>query len=128
MDILSIIGLILVLCVIWMTVKEYLPEYSVLIGIASGILIFGLILSQVAPAISEVEKLFCTAKIPKEYSNILFKCLGICLISQFACDICQDCGSKALSSKVELAGKAAILLCSLPLFQKIMEMAIKLMG
>ena len=36
---------------------------------------------------------------PGEYGLILFKALGICLITQLASDACRDAGEAALASK-----------------------------
>lgn len=128
MDIVSITGLILIIAIISIMIKEYLPEYSIIINIAAGVIVLTIILSKLVPTISQIEQLLDTAKIPKEYGSILFKCLGICMISQFASDVCMDSGEKALSTKVELAGKVAILATAFPLFEKIAQTAIKLMG
>lgn len=128
MDIISITGLILIIAIISVMIKEYLPEYSMIINIIAGVIVLTVILSKFIPTMSQIEQLLYTAKIPKEYGNILFKCLGICFIAQFASDACMDSGEKALSTKVELAGKVAILATAFPLFEKIAQTAIKLMG
>ncbi len=50
------------------------------------------------------------------YLGVVFKCLGICFVTQLGCDICRDSGENALASQLELAGKAAVLISALPLF------------
>jgi stage III sporulation protein AD len=59
---------------------------------------------------------------------ILFKTLGLCFLAQFAADSCRDAGENALASKVELAGKLAIVILALPLFEKITSTALALIG
>ena len=124
----SIIGIILVFAVMSLMIKRYLPEYSMLINIASGIIIITLILTKFIPAAEQINKLLSSSKIPKEYSIILFKCLGICLISQFSSDACRDAKEISLAAKVEWAGKVSIIITSLPLFEKIIQTSLKLMG
>lgn len=63
-----------------------------------------------------------------EYVQILFKALGLCFITQIACDACRDLGETAIASKVETAGKLSVLLVSLPLFEKILGIAGGLIG
>ena len=63
-----------------------------------------------------------------EYVQILFKALGICLITQIACDACRDLGETAVASKVEAAGKISVLLISLPLFEQILAVVGSLIG
>lgn len=128
MDILVITGLVLIVAVISVTIKRYAPEYSVMINIMAGIVVLSAILLKLLPAISEIKGLLSAAKIPGQYGTILFKTLGICLIAQFASDSCIDAGEKALSSRVELAGRIAIVVTALPLFEDIARTAVKLMG
>lgn len=58
-----------------------------------------------------------------EYSGILMKTLGISLTVQTASDICRDAGESAIASKIELFGKAEMLIISIPLIKKILETA-----
>lgn len=57
------------------------------------------------------------------YLTLLMKALGIALTTELCADICRDCGESALGSGIEFAGKAEILLLSLPLMKQIMETA-----
>ena len=63
-----------------------------------------------------------------EYTIILIKTLGTCFLAQFAADACRDAGESSLASKVELAGKVAVILMALPLFEAIANTAITLIG
>jgi len=58
-----------------------------------------------------------------EYSEILLKTLGVSLTVQTASDICRDAGESAIASKVELFGKAEILIISIPIVKKILEIS-----
>ena len=58
----------------------------------------------------------------EEYLTILFKALGICYITQFASDICKDCGENTLAVQAEIAGKIALMLLALPLFGTLAEL------
>jgi stage III sporulation protein AD len=43
-------------------------------------------------------------------------------------EICRDCGENTLASRVELAGKAGIVLISLPIIQQLFEIAEDMLG
>ncbi len=58
-----------------------------------------------------------------EYSGVLLKTLGISLTVQTTSDICRDAGENAIASKVELFGKAEIMIISIPLIKKILEIS-----
>ena len=62
-----------------------------------------------------------------EYTDILIKSLGICMICQFVSDTCRDCGQSSLASKVEFASKTVIIITALPLFGNILNTAMDLM-
>ena len=47
---------------------------------------------------------------------------------QFAADACRDVGEIALSSKIEIVGKILVLTLSLPFFNEIASIAMKILG
>ena len=46
---------------------------------------------------------------------------AVCYITQMASDSCADAGEKSIAAKIELAGKFAIVLLALPVFDRLME-------
>lgn len=125
-NIVSIFGVAVVSAILCVMLKKHNPEYSIVISIAAGVLIFGIVITQIYPAASKIKSIIAATNMSSEYGLILLKCLGICFITQFASDTCKDAGEGALSSKVELAGKITILLSSIPLFEKIMQTVLTL--
>lgn len=128
MNIIGIAGLALVSAVIAVMLRRYNQEYSIVISITAGVIILVQILANIAPAIRQINSLLAATQLPGEYALILFKTLGICFLAQFAADSCRDAGESALASKVELAGKLAIVILALPLFEKIASTALALIG
>ena len=126
MNIAAIAGIGIVAAAIAVLIKKQNPEYSMMISIGAGVILLILILSQVTPAIRQMSDLVSSAGMPAEYAGILFKSLGVRFLTQLACDSCRDVGETALASKIELAGKVAILIFALPMFQKVADMAISL--
>lgn len=128
MNIIAIAGIAVCSAVVAAMLRRYHQEYAILVGIAAGVVILLGIFTQISPAIDEINSLLSSAGLTKDYAVILFKSLGICFLAQFAADACRDAGENAMASKVELAGKIAILILSLPLFEKIAETALELIG
>lgn len=128
MNIVAIAGIAIVAAVFAAVLKRRNQEYSIIISIAAGIVILVEILSNIAPAVKQINTLLTAAGLSSEYTVILLKALGVCVLAQFAADSCRDAGESALASKVELAGKIAILVLSLPLFEKIAGTAAGLIG
>ncbi|MBQ3935709.1 MAG: hypothetical protein II722_01510 [Ruminococcus sp.] len=75
----------------------------------------------VSQIISAVSSLFDSAKIDGMYIKVIFKCLGVTYLTQFAADYCKDCGENAIASQVLLAGRISVLVISLPLFKAFVE-------
>ncbi len=128
MNILSLSGWIIIIAVISVVLRKYVPEYSMMINIAASIIVLSVILYEFLPAVNQIKNLLYNTKISHDYIIILFKSLGICFITQFASDSCSDAGEVSLSSKVELAGKVAIIITALPLFEKVTNIALNLIG
>ncbi len=126
MEIISICLIGILAALISVMIKRYSPEYSVVISIIAGILILAIVFCRVKGIIDHIQKLLDSTNISLKYISVLFKSLGICFLTQFASDVCKDAGEIALSSKIEIAGKIAILIISLPLFEKITNIAIDL--
>lgn len=127
MNIFSIAGIALTAAVLAVMLRQYRQEYALIIGISAGVLIFSMILSNVQPAFTEINKLMSDAKVNTQYGTILMKSLGVCFVAQLASDACRDAGESAIASKMELAGKFTVLLIALPLFGQVADLVLKLM-
>jgi stage III sporulation protein AD len=127
MNILSIAGIALTAAALAVMLRQYRQEYALIIGIAAGVLIFTIVLSNIQPAFDEIDTLLIRAKVDTQYGTILIKSLGVCFVAQLASDACRDAGETAIASKVELAGKFTVLLIALPLFGQVAELVLKLL-
>lgn len=123
MDIVSVVGVGMISACIALLLRQYRPEYAMFVSIGAGLLILTLALGSLLPVVDEIEYMMDAADMPGEYAGVLFKALGVCLITQIACDTCKDAGENAIASKVEMAGKLAVLVISLPLFRQILSIA-----
>ncbi|MFU0833311.1 MAG: Stage III sporulation protein AD [Oscillospiraceae bacterium] len=128
MNVVGIAGIAVCAAVIAAMLRKYHPEYAVLLSIAASVVILLEIFKGVAPAIKQIRTLFSASGMSTDYILILLKTLGISFLAQFAADACRDAEEEALASKMELAGKIAIVVLSLPLFKKIAETAVNLIG
>lgn len=126
MNVVGIAGLAIVAAIVAVMLKRYHGEYAALVSVAAGVILVVEILKNISPAVQQIKSLLTGAGLPAEYALILFKALGICLLAQFSADSCRDAGESALASKVELAGKIAVVLLSLPLFESIASTALQL--
>ena len=117
----SLVGLGLVAAILSVTLRQYRPEFATVVSVSAGVLILGGVVVAILPVVAQIQTIFDSTAVPREYVHILFRALGICFITQIACDACKDAGESAIGAKVELAGRIGVLVISLPLFAQVLE-------
>ena len=125
-DILKIFGIGLLVVVLSFIFKELKKEYSVLLMIVGGIIITLWGLAKISPVVDYIRELTDSSNI-SEYFSVILKILGISFIVQIGSDICRDFGETSIASKIEFAGKAAILVTVLPVLRSVINMGIDLL-
>lgn len=122
----SIFGISLLTVSICVILRKTNPEFSLLISLIASILIFLIIFSNFSPILNLINRCVNEFNLNNVYIVTILKTLGICYIAQIASETCKDCGFSSISSKVELAGKIAIILLSLPMFEDLIKIIEKL--
>jgi len=128
MELLRVVGIAVIGGVLAVLLRQYRPEYGVLVSLCCCAVILAAVLGAVGQALDTVRDLLDRGGIDEAYAAVLFRALGICVICQLASDACRDCGESAIASKVELAGKLAVLLTSLPLFSRLLTISAELLS
>ena len=114
-------GIAIVAVMLIVTLKQLKAEFALPATIVSSIIIFTVGLSCLAPAIEYLNSILNSAT--TDYIIILMKSLGIALLTQTTSDICRDSGETSVAAKIEFAGKAEILVLSLPLIAELLEIS-----
>lgn len=107
---------------------QYRPEFRMLVTAAVTLLLMAMVLEQLSPVLEQLRSTMELTGLTGDYATILFKAVGICLLTQLAGDICRDSGESSIASKIELAGRTAILLTAMPLIQEVLAWAWELMN
>lgn len=128
MELILTAGLAAAAAFVAVALKKYTPEISAVLSVAAGAVILIAVMQRTAPVVREISELSDRAGISSAYGRVLLKTIGICFLCQFTADTCRDSGQSSLASKVELAGKIAVLLTALPLFEDILQIAAGLLG
>ncbi len=119
----KVMGIAVISAVLYLLIKKYCPEYTILIEIASIILILWTVYPYLCDVLDFYSDLSLSDSTDSDYFKIILKISGVAIITQFSADICKDSGESALASKVEFAGKTIILALSIPMVQAISEFA-----
>lgn len=121
MNIIAFVGAGIIGTVLSVVLKQYKPEFSMYITLITGMLMLGAAVSAVKPALDMISSYMEIADPDSEYAEILIKTLAVCYLTQMAGDSCSDAGETSIAAKIALAGKIAVVLIALPLFEKLME-------
>ncbi len=124
MEILRILGVIFITAIICVILKQYKPEYAILVALCGCVIVLTVIVKSLLTPLSLIEQKIENSGIDNSYFKVALKALGIGYITSFIADSCRDAGQSALALKAELAGKCAIFLLSVPLVLSILETAI----
>ena len=121
MNIIAFVGAGIIGTVLSVVLKQYKPEFSIYITLITGMLMLGAAVSAVKPAFDMISSYMEIADPDSEYAEILIKTLAVCYLTQMAGESCSDAGETSIAAKIALAGKIAVVLIALPLFEKLME-------
>ena len=122
----SVVGASIVATAICIILKKTNPEFSMVAALITGILIFALVLANLVPFFKTINQYVGYFGLNNVFISTVLKALGICYLTQLASETCKDAGYCSIASKVELCGKVAIIILSLPMFVSLIETIEKL--
>lgn len=128
MNIFAFVGVGIIMCVLIVTVKQFKPELALPLCVICGVVMTGYLINLIIPLVDEIQSMAADGGINSEFIVIAVKAIGICIAVQIASDVCRDAGQSALANKLEMGGKIALLIVSLPLFKEMLSLAVEIIG
>ena len=95
-------------------IRKERAEISMVIGIASCMMIFYYMLTQISVVLRFITQLLDMVAIEENYYLQLLKMLGIAYMAEFTSSICKDAGQQSIAGMVELFAKISIVTLSIP--------------
>lgn len=126
MNIYALCGVGICAVCISIILKQMGTSFSPMVIAAAGVIMLAYIAIQIIPVLEYVKTLSYQSGM-SEYFAVAVKALGIALVCQMASEICRDCGETAVGGRIELAGKAAIIIISLPVLKNLVSFARELL-
>lgn len=123
MDIVKIAVAAVISTVLYVIVRQNRPEYAVFVAVGGLTAVIVPCVNLFSQVFGWADTVLDFAGISRDSTAVLFKSLGVCIVTQTASDICNDNGSKTLAGAVELVGKAAVLVIAMPLMISVAELA-----
>ncbi|MDR0930972.1 MAG: stage III sporulation protein AD [Clostridiales bacterium] len=121
MNIIPIIGIGLIGTVLALTLKPIKPEAAMIVALATGTIIFLILVRHLSVIITLFTTLSNNAGIDFAFIEIILKIVGVAYIVQLASNTATDSGQSAIAAKIDLSGKLCIMLLSLPILLSLVE-------
>lgn len=128
MDILKIALAGIVSALVYSLIKQIKPELAPLTALGAACVILVALTDKLLGATGKLEEMLRLAGLEKENVSLLIKALGICIVTQFASDICRENSATSVATAVELAGRIGMLMLSLPMIETVARIAIGLIS
>lgn len=101
--------------------KSGKSEYGIYISAALCLIIFSCILGQLDIIVDAVKTIGNYIKMDQSYIGTLMKMLGITYVAEFSSSICKDSGYQTIATQIEIFGKLAVMLLSMPILMALLD-------
>ena len=128
MNIVKIVFLCMLAVLLYALMRQLRPEFAPLVALAGVGVILVQLIGVLLNVSSTVENLISLGGLEKENVEILIKALAVCVITQFAADVCYDNSFSSAAAAVELAGRVGAIALAMPMIKAAAEIAIGLIN
>ena len=126
MNVITVCGFGICAAIIAFLLKQTDNRFSPAVTALSGVFMLGYVIVGVIPAFGFIRTI-ANENGAGTYFAVAVRSLGVSVVCRLSSEICRDLGENAIGGRIELAGKAAIILLSLPLVEKLLEEAKELL-
>lgn len=117
----QIIGISVVALIFGLFMRDYNKTVSLILVIFAALLILFKTIGGITEIAAALNDIASGVSETSAYIKLMFKVLGIALVTQIVADLCRDCGESALASQTEVAAKIIIVTLILPLFETVVK-------
>lgn len=111
------VTLIYICCAVF--IRQYRPEYTMLLRFTAIIIIVFLLLDEAKPLLDEFSEIFTQFNVSTKNLTLLLKVGFVALLSDFLIDTLKDSGDNSLAVIVAVASRIVIISFSVPVLKGI---------
>ena len=111
------VAVVFICCAVF--IRQYRPEYTLLLRFTAIIIIVFLLLDEAKPLFDEFNEIFAQFNISSNNLALLLKVGFVALLSDFLIDTLKDSGDSSLAGIVAVASRIVIISFSLPVLKGI---------
>lgn len=123
MNVTAVVMFCIISAILSLILRQKSPEFAMVLSMLCSVVVILYLMEGIVQIKEELTRILAGAALPPQLLEVVFKGLGICILSELAGQSCRDAGEGAIALKAELAGKIAITLISMPLFYKLLSIA-----
>jgi len=120
-NIFTIVTVGIIAAVLAVILKREHPSAALMVSIAASVLIFIMIIPELASVINLIRRLSTFIDLGAGHVTTVLKIIGIAYAAEFGSQICVDAGESAIASKIELGGKVLIMAVSAPIIISLVD-------
>ncbi len=128
MNIIKIAFLGIMTALLYALIRHIKPEIAPLVVLGGAAVVLVSVADNLLGVTESVDEMMNLAGIEKENVSMLMRALGICVVTQFAADICYDNSCSSIAAAVELAGRVGAIALALPMLKSVAQLAIGLIN
>lgn len=110
-----------------LVLRKVVPEFSFLISLVAGVIVFVLLEGSLLEIIAKLQYLAEVSKIDSRLWSPILKTVGISMICKLTGEICRSAGEGGLASFVDLAGTILSIVIALPLMEGVMTLIVRML-
>ena len=108
--------------------KKYNLEFSNIVSVCGGVLIFLLCIDQLKIILNDFKEIYRFSNLNFDFITTIFKIIGVGYMIEFTADIAEDFGNNVIASKVILGGKIIICAMALPIIKELLSLLLSLLS
>ena len=122
----KVIGIGLITIVTSLILKQYKNDFSILVNICGGLIIFFILLDNFTELLSGIHFISSQSDISGDLIKTIIKIIAAGYLTEFTADIADDTGNKFIASKILIGGKIAICVMAFPIVKTLFQTIISL--
>lgn len=114
----------LVLCLLNIFLKKQMSEFVLPVEIVFLALAASVCIGHLKEIFSGLSEIFSGTEYGEEIFSSVIKGTGICLLTRFSSDICEENGNKLIADVIEFTGRILLAVIAAPYIELIMKIAL----
>ena len=115
MNIISITLAAVIISVLVTGIRKIQPETGQMVAIAASVFFLAVIIPYMTEAVNSIKEFAAYSVHGSRYIVPILKITGIAYLTQLGSELCTDANENALAGRVEMAGKIAICMITIPI-------------